>query len=255
MEYNIKHDLSVTHSRFNYECSVIDLNNFKSNPSMRGIVQNCDTKHGLLHKEFIKVNYSDIYEKIDFELLKKYDAVGGYGQEELIDNLTPKVFSYLKEALLFYEKYLKEKNVTEVSNMLVFGGGYGMEAAIIYHICSLVNIKVHKITGIDMENVSNLQNMFFKECEIDNICQSYDYNYTDLSIDIVYSNCCLAELNHEINFYYWNNYISKSNGFYIVWGLWCADIPSYYKEYEDTSLDYILNDGLRDKRVNCLFLK
>ena len=255
MEYNINHDLSIIHKNFNNECNVIDLSNFKSNPSMKEIVQNCSNSSGLQHKNFIIMNYLDIYKKIDFEILKKYDLIGGHGKEALIDGLTPKVFSYLKEAILFYDKYLKEKNITEIRNLLIFGGGYGMEAAILYHICSLVNIKVHKITGIDMDNVSKLQNMFFKECQIDNICKCYNSDYTDLNIDIVYSNCCLAELTNEINYNYWNNYISNSNGFYIVWGLWCADIPSYYKKYEDTILDDILNDGLRDKRVNCLFLK
>lgn len=255
MEYTINHKLDKIHDSFNNECNNVDLHNFKTNRLMTNIVQNCTSKYGELHRDYIIKNYKDIYDKINFNILKKYDSIGGLGKEGLVDDLTPKVFSYLKEAIIFYDYYLKKKEIKKISNLLIIGGGYGMEAVIVYYICSLMSIEIEKITGIDMKNVSELQNKYFKECGLDNICKSYDENYCEMKIDIVYSNCCLAELPNEVNYNYWYKYIMKSNGFYIVWGLWCADIPKYYKKYENTSIDNIINENLITKRTNCLFLK
>mgnify|MGYP001246432121 CR=1 FL=1 len=255
MEYNIKYRLDRIHNTFNNECHNVDLNNFKTNKLMTNIVQNCPNWNGQLHKDYILTNYKDIYDKIDFDILKGYDNIGGLGNQGLIDGLTPKVFSYLKEAIIFYDYYLKKKEIKKISKLLIIGGGYGMEAVVIYYICSLMSIEVEKITGIDMKNVAELQNKFFKKCNLDNICKSYDEDYCDIKIDIVYSNCCLAELSTQTNYNYWYKYIMNSNGFYIVWGLWCADIPQYYKKYENTNIDSIINESLVSERTNCLFLK
>ena len=258
MEYNRNNNLDNTHNQFNKECDSIDLMSFKTNKLMKSIVQNCCYSNGMSHKNFIETNYKNVIKSIDFDLLRKIDAIGGSGDEQLINGLSPKVYSYIKEALLYYSVYLKPKKIYEINNLLIIGGGYGMEAVILYHVLKTLNIKINSITGIDMPSVAELQNFFFKACNLEQICKTYDENYIEKNIDLVYSNCCLAELNEKTNYKYYNDYISKSRGFYIIWGLWCADIPEYYKEYENTRIDKLLNEGLYDKhakRVNCLFLK
>lgn len=269
MKYNRKENLDAMHSTFNMECDSMNITNFKGGRLMKTIVQNCGTSDGLNHKQFILSNYQDIYNNLDLNILKKYDSTGGTDGQQLIDGLSPKVFSYIKEALIYYDFYIKKRNITEIKNLLIIGGGYGMEAVIIYNVLSTIGIKIHKITGIDMPNVAKLQNDFFKFCELETVCESFDENYTNLNIELVYSNCCLAELNEETNHYYFNNFINKSTGFYIIWGLIFADIPNYYKKYENISIDKFLNKAFNnlyapenprrrprdEKRVNCLLVK
>ena len=256
MEYTIKHNLSNLHNNFNNECNNIS-QDFKNNPLMKSIVQNCDNEHGEIHINHIKEHYSDIYDKIDFYLLKVYDLVGGQGADKLINGVSPKVISYIREALFFHSIYLKPKNITNIDKLMIIGGGYGMEAAILYYICSLCGTNINKIIGIDMKNVANLQNSFFKEIHLDDICKSYgpDYESED-NIDCVYSNCCLAELSPEINWQYFQNYVLKSKGIFAVWGCWAADIPQYYESYinNDPDINGILNDGLASN-TNKLLMK
>ena len=252
--YIVNCDLKVLHSNFNDECVVID-KNFKNNKLMQSIVQNCSTYYGFLHLNYIKNNYSEIYEKINFDLLREYDLIGGQGSEELINNVSPKVISYIREALFYYSNYLKPKNIHTINNLLIIGGGYGMEAVILHYICSLLDVKINSIIGIDMPNVANLQNTFFKLTNMNSICKSYSPETIFTDIDYVYSNCCLAELTPDINLNYYNNIMLNSKGFFLIWGLWAAEIPNYYKEYiADNKLISLLNDGLAPN-TNCLFAK
>jgi len=256
MNYNIKHNLSDMHNQFNNECKDFT-NYFKNNKLMKSIVQNCDEEHGIIHLQYIKDNYKDIYNKIDFYLLKVYDLVGEQGSEKLINGVSPKVISYLREALFFCNKYLIPNKITNINNLVIVGGGYGMEAAIIYYVCSLYEINVKKIIGIDMENVAKLQNKFFKEIQLDDICKSYGPEYIiNENIDYVYSNCCFAELSPETNWKYYENFVSKSKGFFVIWGCWAADIPSYYESYicKDVEINNIINHGLKPN-TNQLLVK
>ena len=245
------------HSNFNNECDNVS-DDFKNNNLMRSIVQNCDYNHGQIHLNYIKENYGEIYDKIDFHLLKVYDLVGGQGVERLINGVSPKVISYIREALFFYSVYVKPKGTTEINRMMIIGGGYGMEAAIIYYIFSLCDVKINRIIGIDMENVAQLQNRFFREIHLDDVCKSYgpDYIVSVESIDIVYSNCCLAELSPEINWTYYKNYVEQSRGMFAVWGCWAADVPAYYQENlcGDSEVQTTLNDGLAPN-TNVLIMK
>lgn len=245
------------HSDFNRECTNIS-EDFKNNSLMRSIVQNCDYNHGQIHLAYIQKNYEDIYSKIDFYLLKVYDLVGGQGVERLINGVSPKVISYIREALFFYSTYLKPKGTTEINRLMIIGGGYGMEAAVIYYILSICDVKVNSIIGIDMENVAQLQNEFFKEIQLDDVCKSYGPAGPPepLTTDIVYSNCCLAELSPDINWTYYKNYIEPSKGMFAVWGRWAADVPPYYQEYicKESQVQTTLNDGMAPN-TNILIMK
>jgi hypothetical protein len=106
-----------------------------------------------------------------------------------------------------------------------------------------------------MPNVAKLQNEYFKIVGMDTICESYSTSDYSEKVDIVYSNCCLAELTCDINYLYYNKYCSKNIGFYIVWGLWAADIPEYYIPYvvygdHDEKINYGLN-----KNTNAILVK
>jgi hypothetical protein len=166
------------HNQFNNECKDFT-NDFKNNKLMKSIVQNCDEEHGIIHLQYIKDNYKDIYNKIDFYLLKVYDLVGEQGNEKLINGVSPKVISYLREALFFCNKYLIPNKITNINNLVIVGGGYGMEAAIIYYVCSLYEINIKKIIGIDMENVAKLQNIFFKEIQLEKCSTMTDFRTGD----------------------------------------------------------------------------
>jgi hypothetical protein len=255
MEYTVKHNLSTMHDNFNNECKNVK-EDFKNNQLMRSIVQNCDYQHGQIHINYIKEKYGEIYDKIDFMLLKVYDLIGGQGLERLINGVSPKVISYIREAIFFYKTYLEPKNIKNIDTLMIIGGGYGMEAATIYHICEICGVKINKIIGIDMDNVAELQNLFFKEIQLDDVCKSYGPSYNAENISCVYSNCCLAELSPEINWNYYQNYINKSDGFFAVWGCWAADIPKYYEEYvcQDKTIQDIVNDGL-SPNTNILLVK
>ena len=246
MEYNIKQNLSNMHNNFNNECEDIS-SDFKNNKLMKSIVQNCDYDHGIIHLNYIKENFPDIYDKIDFYFLKVYDLVGGQGVERLINGVSPKVISYIREALFFYNTYFKSRGLKEIKKIMIIGGGYGMEAAVLYYIFSLCGLNIKNIIGIDMENVAKLQNSFFKEIQLDDICSSYGPDYKSVEkLDCVYSNCCLAELSPEINWDYYQKYVLNSAGFFAVWGAWAADVPSYYNEYicKDEDVQKVLNEGL-----------
>ena len=135
---------------------------------------------------------------------------------------------------------------------MVIGGGYGMEIAILYYILTLLDIKIDKIIGIDMPNVVNLQNYFFKQTKLDTICQSYTSSFLIDNIDCIYSNCCLAEVPPDINFEYYNNYFLKSQNVYIVWTTMFSNVPEYYEPYLDKE---ILEKYNLDKNVNKLIVK
>jgi hypothetical protein len=255
-KYKIHQNISETHHKnFDKECENININNFRENPLLKSIVQNCSKESGKNQYEFINTNYKEIINKIDFNILNKYDNVGG-NDDDLIFGITPKVFSYIREAILFYKFYLEPKNITEINNLLIIGGGYGLEFCIIHYICGIVGVKIKNILGIDMPNVAKLQNKYFELVGMDKICKSYGPEEFDKVPDYVYSNCCLAELTCEVNFEYYNKFCSLSKGFYIVWGLWAADVPEYYKHYivKGTHNEFI-NDGLVNKNTNEIIVK
>jgi len=255
-EYKIHANISDnTHSKFNIECSNINIKNFRNNTLMRAIVQNCSIESGYNQYQFIYNNYKEIMDKIDFNLIKKYDSIGGY-DNNLIYGLTPKVFSYIREAIIFYKFYLEPNKIQNINNLLVIGGGYGMESCIIYYICNIMGVKINKINCIDMPNVAKLQNLYFESVKMDEICKSYGPdNYNDIP-EITYSNCCLAELTCDINYDYYSRFCLKSRGFYIVWGLWAANIPKYYNPYIVNGKHHeLINDGLVNKNTNAILVK
>ena len=245
LNYRIHCDITKDcHVPFDKECETIDIANFRKNRWMSHIVQNCCKEAGERQLQYIVEHHPHIIlEDVNYDLLYKLDSVGGYNDIELVNGLTPKVFSYIRESILFVEYYLKVKNITEINKLLIVGGGYGLEAAILHHICDICHIKIHNIIGIDLPNVAKLQNEFFKIVGMDTICKSYS-SY-DETVDIVYSNCCLAELPCHVNYMYYKKYCARSKGFYLVWGLWAAELPIYYVphrvygEHNDR-----INDGL-----------
>jgi hypothetical protein len=243
------------HVNFNKTCENISIDNFRENPLMKSIVQNCSFESGIQQYNFISENYSDILHKLDYGLIKKFDSIGG-NNCKLINGLTPKVYSYIREAILFYKFYLEPKNITEINNLLIIGGGYGLEFCIIYSVCSILGIKINNISGIDMSNVAKLQNKYFEIVGMDNIFKSYSSEEYNLNTDYVYSNCCLAELTCKINNEYYTNYCLPSKGFYIVWGQWAAEIPEYYKPFVIKGRhNELINDGLVNKNTNCIIVK
>lgn len=246
MNYKIYNNVTETHHKgFNEECNNIDISNFRTNPLMKSIVQNCSKESGLKQYEYINNNFADIMSKINYDLLIKYDSIGGSNTNELINGLTPKVFSYIREAILFYKYYIQPNNITHINKLLMIGSGYGSECCILYLVCQVMGVKIDNIIGLDMPNVAKLQNQYFKLVNMDNICKSYSYEECKITPDIVYSNCCLSELTCEINYNYYNDYCKLSKGFYIVWGVWAAEIPEYYKPYVNKEELYnLINNGL-----------
>ena len=143
-----------------------------------------------------------------------------------------------------------------INNLLIIGGGYGLESCIIYNICNILGIEINNINLIDMPNVAKLQNFYFESVGINKICKSYGPNEYNTIPDIVYSNCCLAELTCDINYDYYNRFFSKSKGFYIVWGLWAANIPKYYESYFVKGYHHeLINEGLVNKNTNAILIK
>jgi hypothetical protein len=252
-EYKFNEAYYKIHSDFNNECSLktIDLNSFKSKGNMLSIVQNCPYSDGVEHKQYILNNYPFILTQDNIERWKRYDSVGGNGNKGLIDGLTPKVFSYIKEILIFYTIYLKDKNITELESLMVIGGGYGLEIVLLYDILTLFNINIKNIYGIDMTNVAELQNYLFKTLKLDHICKSFDSSFRIDNIDCIYSNCCLAEVPPEINYEYYNNYFLKSKYAYLVWTHLFSEVPKYYKDYCTS----ILENWNLAKDVNTLIIK
>jgi len=252
IHYNISDDM---HSKFNIECSNVNIENFRNNHFMRGIVQNCSYESGYEQLQFICNNYKEVFDKIDFNLIKKYDSVGGY-DNNLINGLTPKVFSYIRESIIFCKFYLEPNKIKNINNLLIIGGGYGMESCIIHYISCIMGVKINKINCIDMPNVAKLQNLYFDSIEMNEVCKSYGpHEYNDIP-DIVYSNCCLAELTCDINYDYYSRFCSKSRGFYIVWGLWASNLPKYYIPYIVNGEHHkLLNDGLINKNTNAILVK
>jgi hypothetical protein len=230
------------HIPFDKECENIDIENFRKNSLMSSIVQNCSKESGEQQLKYLLEHHKEVMEKVNYTYLYKLDSIGGYNNNGLINGLTPKIFSYIREAIIFIEYYLKPKQISEINKLLIIGGGYGLEGCIIYYICNISNIKINKIIGVDMPNVAKLQNEYFKIVGMDSICKSYSTNDYSENVDIVYSNCCLAELTCDINYLYYNKYCSTSIGFYIIWGLWAADIPDYY-------IPYIVN-GDHNEKIN-----
>jgi hypothetical protein len=249
MDYKFNTQFIDTHRNFNYECHVTGKDRFKSNRFMSIIVQNCPHSDGLKHLEFI-TKHSDILTKLDFDKLKLYDSVGGPGAEDLIFGLSPKIYSYIKEILIFYDICV-DKNTTEIDNLLVIGGGYGMEMVLIYEILLAKGVRVNNIIGIDMDHVAALQNYFFQQVGMEHVCKSYTCTFRIDNIDYLYSNCCLSEVPPSVNYEYYTNFFLKSHNVHIVWTILFADIPDYYKSYIDPSLDtYNL-----DRNVNVLISK
>lgn len=237
--YKFNKNFINLHKEFNEECNIkkIDLLNFKSKGKMTTIVQNCPYIDGLKHMRYIEKNYNNILTDENIARWKNYDLLGGQGNQKLIKNLSPKVFSYVKEILIFYSIFLKNKNIKEIEKIMVIGGGYGMEMVLIYDILKILQINVKKIIGIDMKNVSELQNYFFKKLGLDNICESHDSTFQVDKLDFIYSNCCLAEVPPDINYQYYNNYFKKSTKSYIVWTKVFSEIPEYYKPYVSDAIE------------------
>jgi hypothetical protein len=256
-KYTIHHNvIDEMHSKFDIECRNINMYNFKKNPLMRSIVQNCSKDSGSKQYKFIYNNYNEIFNKIDFNIIKKFDSIGGYDYDDLIIGLNPKVFSYIREAIIFCKFYLEPNNINQINNLLIIGCGYGLEACIIHNICNVLDIKINNIDCIDMPNVAKLQNSYFEAVGMSNICKSYSPDEYNKIPDIVYSNCCLAELSCDINYDYYSRFCSKSKGFYIVWGLWAANIPKYYEDFIVKGNHHdLINDGLENKNTNAIIFK
>jgi hypothetical protein len=254
--YKIIHNINDNyHINFNKTCENISINNFRENQLMMNIVQNCSFLSGTEQYNFICNNYSDILNKLDYNLLKRFDSIGG-NKCQLINGLTPKVYSYIREAIIFYKFYLEPRNITEIDNLLIIGGGYGLEFCVLYIVCTSMGIKINHISGIDMNNIAKLQNTYFELVEMDNIFKSYSFEEYKLNPDYVYSNCCLAELTCKINYEYYINYCLPSKGFYIVWGQWAAEIPEYYKPFIVKGKHHeLINDGLINKNTNSIIVK
>ena len=260
--YTIIQNVTETHHKqFNNECQNISINNFRENAFMKSIVQNCSAESGKAQYEYIINNHIDILKKLDYALIKKIDQIGG-NDTTLVNGLKPKVYSYIREAILFYLFYLKPKNITEINNLLIIGGGYGLEFFILHLVCAANGVKINKITGIDMENVAKLQNTYFELIGMNTIFKSYsseEYflkNLTNIEHDIVYSNCCLAELTCQINHEYYTRFMLPSAGFYIVWGNWAAEVPEYYKPFVVNGKHHeLINDGLVTRNTNAIIIK
>lgn len=250
-KFNAQHE--GMHNAFNNECGMtnIDINNFKSLGSMTSIVQNCPYNDGIQHLTYIRHNYPNILDTHNIQKWLKYDSIGGKGLHQCILGLSPKVFSYIKEILIMYTIYLIPNNIIELNNILVIGGGYGMEMVLLYDVLTYLGIKVNHIHGVDMKNVAMLQNYFFEQTGTNNICKSYDSSFEINDIDLIYSNCCLAEVSPKINYEYFNKYFMSAKKSYIVWTHLFADIPKYYKEYASN----ILEQWNLDHDINTLLIK
>ena len=238
MHCNVTDDV---HKAFDKECENPDMTDFRNNDRMKGVVHNCSFESGSSQLDFLKRTYPEILSQLDKNKLIQIDSIGG-NRTNLIEGLTPKVYSYIREAIVYCKYYLEPRNVRTISNLLMIGPGYGMECCIMYMVTQLMGITVNKITGLDMPNLSALQNNYFQLADLSHICRSYSYENCDTQPDFVYSNCCLAEVPCDVNFKYYNSFCRDSKGIYIVWGTWAAEIPQYYQPY--------VNHGEASKLLN-----
>tara|TARA_B100000963_G_scaffold202727_1_gene176507 strand:+ start:5907 stop:6713 length:807 start_codon:yes stop_codon:yes gene_type:complete len=251
----------VRYNGFQQYCSLINetsINFFRNNNYFKSIVENVNFNYGQQYYNLILKNYSEYLDKISWDNIEKLSNIGlpknnlQYTFNNKKIQVTPTILRYI----LFTFNILNHiKNKTDIKqlNIVEIGGGFAFQAVLLYKFSHLFDLEVLNYTVIDLEEVSNLQNLFIEKCnEIDNNSfknfKSIAYeNFTNKkTYNFAISNYALGELNTYWQNTYINNIISKIDHGYFCWNFSPAnpDIHSYF-----TSKDIIKEE--ENPQTNC----
>ena len=206
--------------------------NFKQNPNFTNILEHVNYKQGLQYIAHIKLLTTTCGIEFENLLWNNYidnDIIGNptkfnYNEQLIgINNLKSYVISPTTlRYICFGLQILKVIQNTDKQNVSIIevGGGYGGQCKILYDICLQFNINIQKYTIIDLEHVSKLQNKYLTKLNVNNIVTLSNTNCLDMldnEYDLFISNYALGEFKPDVQDFYIDNVLSRSNKSFITW--------------------------------------
>lgn len=228
------------YTNLKYICSQINkenINYFKKDNSLKGIVENVNYYYGLKYLENI-LKYN---KKLNWEKIKELNQIGNPDNFKYIINdkeyyLSPTILRYIQFTLdiLNHISNLKLDNV----NIVEVGGGYGCQSVLLKELCYLFNISIYNYTILDLEEVNNLQKHYIKLTNNDNINCITINDYINNNNNYFISNYALGEFTKDWQELYIEKVIKDIKNGYICWNFspHNPEIHSYFKN-ENTQIE------------------
>jgi len=185
-----------------------DFNIFKQNPSYIEILEHCSYEQGLVYKEYIDQNLSDINSFL--EKFKQNDTLGSptkyqYENIGLISASTLRYIKVLTDLKKLFDS-LDNFSIVEI------GVGYGGQCKIISDYYNLSNYSL-----IDLDEPLALTNKYLSLLNVKNFnIVNFDKIDNSQIYDLVISNYAFTEISREIQLQYIQNVIYKSKHGYIT---------------------------------------
>ena len=190
--------------------------NFKRNPIYNKILEHVSELDGQLYKNYLDINFPEF--KNFLKIFKTNDEIGNpikFNYSDIGD-ISPTTLRYIKvlSDLIRLYKSLDNFNIIEI------GVGYGGQ-------CKIINdyFNIRKYTLVDLPEVLELSQKYLNIFNIENL----DFlNFNNLpnnkNYDLVISNYSFSELSKEMQNFYFENIINKSEHGYLT----CNFISNYF---------------------------
>jgi len=205
---------------------------FKRDPMFTSILEHVNYKQGIQYIDYIKTlckSYNVEFEDLWWNKYIENDIIGNpitYDyKDQLIHisdlktyNISPTTLRYICFGLQLFN-IINSTGKKDIS-IIEVGGGYGGQCKILSDICLQFNINIQKYTIIDLENVSNLQNKYLTKLDVNNIVTLSNTNcigLLDNEYDLFISNYALGEFKSDVQDFYIDNVLSRSNKSFITW--------------------------------------
>lgn len=174
--------------------------------------------------------YSEYIKKIDWDLVKQNDIIGGSYRIDYLElsefielndyKFSPSTVAYVFKSLDILN-HIKKSKLNDI-NILEIGAGYGGQCKMIFDMADLFGIQIKKYTLVDLYWPNQLQKKYLNKLGYKNKLNFvpfedlYDSSQTLPDFDYLISIYALGEFNKDIQQFY----IDKMNNlryYYILW--------------------------------------
>ena len=221
-------------------------NNFKQNEIYNNILEHVSEKQGKDYLEYLIRNYYHLIKKLDWNLLLENDKIGNPIKYDYKSILSPHIelesyfispttlrYIYTSCDILSNLNKIKNSNDSNESNeptVIEIGCGYGGQCKILYDISKCFNFKIKSYTLIDLNDANMLQNKYLKSLNyktninyisFENLKNNIETNNNEKLLmnayDLAISNYAIGEFSRDVQIFYIDNVIKRSNHNYIIW--------------------------------------
>lgn len=208
-----------------YVNSLVDVTNFKMNPSFNYVLEHVSYEQGMEYLSFI-LSKTPFQEKDIVEFCRLNDQYGnGVKNDYGFIHTSPSNLRYIFHSYLILnhinQSNQKTKKVVEV------GCGYGGLCLAISYFSKIMNVTIDEYHLIDLPEISRLQNMYLEKHNIEfptYFHNAFEYGQHISSRDLfLVSNYCFSEISKENQDLYIKHLFSKVIHGFMVWN----HIPVY----------------------------